>query len=118
MPLLLPDNVNAATRLISISMRSASDSTDSTISAAIPAIAGGTAAGVVLAVVAVMGWKWWAFIIRRTNKPQCSSSRVRFHVFLLKCPYYLLLSPAECLEEAEPSYPDQIKRGSSLHDEY
>ncbi|OJA19714.1 hypothetical protein AZE42_01522 [Rhizopogon vesiculosus] len=66
---LLPDNVNVATHLtsnISIGVRSSTDST--TVSVSIPAIAGGTAAGVVLAVVAVIGWKWWAFIVRNTNE--------------------------------------------------
>ncbi|KIK45924.1 hypothetical protein CY34DRAFT_10094 [Suillus luteus UH-Slu-Lm8-n1] len=41
----------------------------------IPAIVGGTAAGIALAVAVVLAWKWWSLIIRQPNK-KCRSRRV------------------------------------------
>lgn len=40
----------------------------------IPAIVGGTAAGIALAVAVVLAWKWWSLIIRQPNK-KCRSRR-------------------------------------------
>jgi hypothetical protein len=77
---LLPDNVSVDTHLtsnIAVGVRISTNSTVSltsdaehTTTVSIPAVVGGTAAGVVLAVIAVMGWKWWPSIIRHTNKPR------------------------------------------------
>lgn len=46
-------------------------------SVSIPAIVGGTAAGIALAVAVLAAWKWWTSIIRQPNK-KCHSRRVCF----------------------------------------
>jgi hypothetical protein len=88
---VLADHANVATRLtsnISIGVRSSASS--STVSVSVPAIAGGTAAGVVLAVVAVMGWKWWTMILGKANKKRqsrkvCFNVPLSLHVFIIHC---------------------------------
>jgi len=88
---VLADHANVAIRLtsnISIGVRSSASS--STISVSVPAIAGGTAAGVVIALVAVMGWKWWKMIVGQTNKKRqsrkvCFNVPLSLHVFIIHC---------------------------------
>ncbi|KAG2352631.1 hypothetical protein BDR07DRAFT_1436780 [Suillus spraguei] len=41
----------------------------------IPAVVGGTAAGIALAVAMVVGWRWWKLIVRQPSK-KCRSRRV------------------------------------------
>lgn len=91
MPLVLAHNVNVATHLTSnISIAVRTSTTSSTVSVPIAAIAGGTAAGVVLAVVVVIGWRWWTSIVRNTNKRQ--SSGVRFHVSVMSLLFIVITS--------------------------
>lgn len=72
----LTSNVNL-TPIIGGVYSSTATSTTNTEHAApisIPAIVGGTAAGIALAVAVVMGWKWWSLIVRQPNK-KCRSRR-------------------------------------------
>lgn len=88
---VLADHANVATRLTSnISIGARSSASSSTVSVSVPAIAGGTAVGVVLAVVAVMGWKWWKMIVRHTNKKRqsrkvCFNVPLSLHTFIIQC---------------------------------
>lgn len=82
----LTGNVNVAIHLtstiigeVTISTNSSTatptTSTDHAAAISIPAIVGGTAAGIALAVAVVVGWKWWSLIVRQPNK-KCRSRRV------------------------------------------
>ncbi|KAG2349320.1 hypothetical protein BDR05DRAFT_985894 [Suillus weaverae] len=82
----LTGNVNVAIHLTSsiigkvtistnYSTATPTTSTDHAAAISIPAVVGGTAAGIALAVAVVVGWKWWSSIIRQPNK-KCRSRRV------------------------------------------
>ncbi|KAG1754189.1 hypothetical protein EDB19DRAFT_635981 [Suillus lakei] len=86
MPLLI-DNVNVAIHLtpsingeVTISTNSSTatptTSTEHAAVISIPAVVGGTVAGIALAVAVVVGWKWWSSIVRQPNK-KCHSRRQR-----------------------------------------
>ncbi|KAG1849075.1 hypothetical protein C8R48DRAFT_390302 [Suillus tomentosus] len=68
----LTGNVNVAIRLIGEVTNSTNSSTATPSSNAtrmsIPAIVGGTAAGIALAVAVAVGWKWWSLIVRHSDK--------------------------------------------------
>lgn len=65
-------------REVSISSNSSAatptTTTENATPISIPAIVGGTAAGIALAVAVVLAWKWWSLIIRQPNK-KCRSRR-------------------------------------------
>ncbi|KAG2115317.1 uncharacterized protein F5147DRAFT_414828 [Suillus discolor] len=75
----LTGNVNVAIRLIgevTISTNSStatpSTNTEHATRISIPAIVGGTAAGIALAVAVAVGWKWWSSIVRHSDKKRRS----------------------------------------------
>ncbi|KAG2146983.1 uncharacterized protein EDB93DRAFT_1250762 [Suillus bovinus] len=82
MPSLI-GNVNVAIRLTSSIISDVTNSsaattpttnTEHAAAISIPAVVGGTAAGIALAVAVTIGWKWWSLIVRQPNK-KCRSRR-------------------------------------------